>query len=194
MYADDTVIYFSGNSIPDIEMKLSLDLTNFFYWLEENNLFWNIKKTECLLFGTRQRLMVSGNAEDFSVSLNRTPITIPKVFKYLGVMLDSHLTSNEHTTYVTTKVSKKLGILSRVRPLLTTEPANRLYKSMILPLLEYCDITWYGCSNENQKEIERMQNRAGRLVLKDSKELTSDAIIEKLGWTPLSKRRDEHTK
>ena len=28
MYADDTVIYFSGNSIPDIEMKLSLDLTN----------------------------------------------------------------------------------------------------------------------------------------------------------------------
>ena len=107
-----------------------------------------------------------------------------------------HLTFNEHITYVTAKVSKKLGILSRVRPLLTTESANRLYKSMILPLLEYCDVTWHGCSNENQKKIERMQNRAGRLVLKDSRELTStsDAIIEKLGWKPLSVRRDEHTK
>ena len=53
-YADDTVIYFSGNSISHIEMKLSLDLTNVSYWLKENNLFLNIKKTECLLIGTRQ--------------------------------------------------------------------------------------------------------------------------------------------
>ena len=38
-----------------------------------------------------------------------------------------------------------------------------------------------------------MQNREGRFVLKDSKELTSDAIVEKLGWKLLSERRDEHT-
>ena len=36
--------------------------------------------------------------------------------------------------------------------------------------------------------------RAGRIVLKDSKDLTSDAVIEKVGWKPLSERRDEHTK
>ena len=54
-------------------------------------------------------------------------------------------------------------------------------------------LTWHGCNNENQKKIERMQNRAGRLLLKDSRELTSEAIIEKLGWKPLSVRRDEHT-
>ena len=153
MYADDTVIYFSGNPISDIEMKLSLDLTKVSYWLKENNLFLNIKKTECLLFGTRQRLKVSENAEDFSVILNGTSITFSQVFKYLGVLLDNHLTFNEYINYVTTKVSKKLGMFSRVGTLLTTESANRLYKSMILPLLEYCDITWHGCSNENQKKI-----------------------------------------
>ena len=65
---------------------------------------------------------------------------------------------------------------------------------MMLPLLEYCDVTWYGCSNEKHKKTERMQNRAGRLVLKDSRELTSDAIIKKLGWKLFSVRRDEHTK
>ena len=65
---------------------------------------------------------------------------------------------------------------------------------MILPLLEYCDITWHGGSNENQKKIERLQKRADRIVLKDSKDLTSDAIIEKVGWKSLSERRDERTK
>ena len=71
----------------------------------------------------------SGNAEDFSVILNGTPITFSKVFKYLGVLLDNHLTFNEHIYYVTTKVSRKLGFLSRVSQ--TIESANRLYKSMI---------------------------------------------------------------
>ena len=98
----------------------------------------------------------------------------------LGVLLDNRVTFNEHINYVTTTVSKKLGILSRDRPLLTTESANRLYKSMILPLLEYCDITCHGFSNENQKKIERLQKGAGRIALKDSKDFTSDAIIENL--------------
>ena len=67
-----------------------------------------------------------------------------------------------------------------------------MYTRLLNHLLK--QYAWHDCSNENQKKIERMQNRAGRLVLKDSKELTSDAIIEKLGWKPLSERRDEHTK
>jgi len=95
---------------------------------------------------------------------------------------------------VAAKVSQKLGILSRVRPLLTTESVNRLYKSMVLPLLEYCDITWHGCGHENQKKIERMQRRAGRIVLKISQELSSGAIIGRLGWKPLSKRREGRIK
>ena len=53
MYTDDTVIYVSFNSISEIEMKLSLDLANVSHWLKESKLFLNLKKTECLLFGTR---------------------------------------------------------------------------------------------------------------------------------------------
>ena len=96
-------------------------------------------------------------------------------------MLDNHLSFNEHIDHVASKVSQKLGILSRVRRLLTTESANRLYKSIVFPLLEYCDVTWHGCGLENQQKIDRLQRRASRIVLKNSRELTSDAIIERLG-------------
>ena len=63
MNADDTVIYFSGDSIPDFEMKLSLDFASVSHWPQENNLFLDIKKMECLLFGIRQQLMLSENTE-----------------------------------------------------------------------------------------------------------------------------------
>ena len=111
MYADDTVIYFSCNSISETEMKLSLDLANVSHWLKENKLFLNLKKTECLLFGTRQRLKVSGTAEDFSVTLDGTPLKFSTVFKYLCVILDNHFSFNEHINYVAAKVSQKLSIL-----------------------------------------------------------------------------------
>ena len=58
MYADDTVIYVSCNSISKVEMQLSLGLANVSHWLKENKLFLSIKRTECLLFGTRQRLKI----------------------------------------------------------------------------------------------------------------------------------------
>ena len=44
---------------------------------------------------------------------------------------------NQHIHRVKKRVSKMLGILSRARPSLTIESANRLFKSMILPILDY---------------------------------------------------------
>ena len=54
------------------------------------------------------------------------------------------------------------------RASLTTEASNRLYKSMILRNLdlEYCCAVFYGCGKGNEKELERLQRRAARIVLK----------------------------
>ena len=76
---------------------------------------------------------------------------------------------------------------------------------MVLPLLEYGDVTWHGCGLENQQRIERLQEKLAGLfsrkpfplVFQTKREegppdrsLTRDAIIERLRWQPLSDRRD----
>ena len=81
--ADDTVIYVSCNSISEIELQLSLELANVSHCLKENKLFLNLKKTECLLFGTRQRLKISGTA-DFSVTLDGTAAQVLHSFQVSG--------------------------------------------------------------------------------------------------------------
>ena len=81
-------------------------------------------------------------------------------FKYLGIVLDNSLSFNLHIDYVKKKVSKTLGMFSRIRSSLTTEASNRLYKSMILPNLEYCCAVFHGCGKGNEEELERLQRRA----------------------------------
>ena len=56
MYADDTVIYLSSTATSDIELKLNLGLDNLSQRLHYNKLVLNVKNTEFMTFGTRQRL------------------------------------------------------------------------------------------------------------------------------------------
>ena len=55
---------------------------------------------------------------------------------------------------------------SRIRSSLTTEASKRLYKSMILPNLEYRCAVFHGCGKGNEEELERLQRHAARIVLK----------------------------
>ena len=192
MYADDTVIYLSSTTTLDIELKLNLDLVNLSQWLHHNKLVLNMKKTEFMTFGTRQRL-VRQKCDETDISLNGQSIKHTDTFKYLGVVLDDTLSFNDHVDYVRMKVSKILGMFSRIRPSLTLEAANRLYKAMVLPVLDYCDAVWHECGQGNSDKIERLQRRAARIIYyKAASNLSTDQIMTKLGLEPLYYRRRAH--
>jgi hypothetical protein len=55
IYADDTSQDVSGKSIDTIEYKLKEDLVNSMQWMKRNKLTMNLKKTQCVLIGTKQR-------------------------------------------------------------------------------------------------------------------------------------------
>ena len=56
MYADDTVIYFTGHSIIEIRSTPQDDMDNVRKWMERNRLILNRTKTKSMIFGTRQKL------------------------------------------------------------------------------------------------------------------------------------------
>ena len=77
------------------------------------------------------------------------------------------------------------------RASLTTEASNRLYKLMILPNLEYCCADFQCCGKGNEEELERLQRRAARIVLK-TVHLSTQDMASGLGWDPLKTRREKH--
>ena len=85
-----------------------------------------------------------------------------------------------YVDYVKMKVSKILGMFSRIRPSLTlhVEAANRLYKAMVLPVLDYCDAVWHECGQGNSDKTEPLQRRAARIVyFKAASKLSTDQIM-----------------
>jgi len=74
-------------------------------------------------------------------------IVIKKVnyCKFLGVVIDEHLTWKNHIEVINSKISKNIGVIFRVRHILPKAQLYALYCTLILPYLTYCNIIW-GCT------------------------------------------------
>ena len=96
-------------------------------------------------------------------------------FKYLGIVLDSGLNFEVHVKYLKSKLYAKIKLLGRVRGLLDRNTALTIYKTLILPVLDYCDHIYYGISANDKEVLQRLQNCAFRSILKvDTYTHTSD--------------------
>ena len=79
LYADDTIIYNAAKTGAELEMILSLDLNNVAMWMTQNELFLNTKKTEYIIYGTRQNKNIQDNnmiiSYDGTLSQDQPPLS-----------------------------------------------------------------------------------------------------------------------
>ena len=67
-----------------------------------------------------------------------------------------------------------------------------IYFSFIRPLLEYADVVWDNCAQQQINELEKVQIEAGRIVSGTTKLVAIDKLYRELGWLKLSERRKLH--
>ena len=97
LYADDTVLFHADSNIGNISTVLNKDLKLLQSWTHLNKLCIHPVKTECVLFGTQQRIASATlSNEPFSLFLVDKPINQAKHYKYLGVLIDANLNFKQH--------------------------------------------------------------------------------------------------
>jgi hypothetical protein len=189
LYADDTILLFSAKTVDDIKSALIGDLENVATWFHRNKLHLNIKKCKWTLFGSEKKLSRTSLPDICISDKNIEHVT---VYKYLGVQLDSNLKWESHIEYMCTKVRQRLGVLRRIRDYLDEETALRLYNALVMPLIDYCDVTYSTCNSKCLKKIERLMLRGGRIVLNVPYDTPSIVVLHRLKWLTFKERTDYH--
>ena len=191
LYADDTVLYYSHKDPNIVQSILNAELQNLGVWMNRNQLKLNCQKTVSMLFGTRRMLSKHDN-----LTLQMKNIAIEKVnsTKYLGVCIDNELKWNIHVEHMCSKIGKMVGFLGRLRYFVNEESLKIIYKSIILPHFDYADAIWQSTSKTSLDSLQKLQNRAGRIILKLNPYLHTPVlqIHDILGWNKLSCRQNEH--
>ena len=188
MYADDTSLSFSSKSIPLINECVNEDLGYLKSWLNANKLSLNVTKTQSLVIGGRKRLNDMEKVEGVKPLFNvgEETVSIIKQAKYLGVMVDQHLNWKEHISTIKKKVSRGIGMLKYSKKYLPLLTIQSMYKSLVEPYFRYCCPVLGSCGTTAINELQKLQNRAVRIVTNRKYDASAKPIIKKLGWLTVS--------
>lgn len=99
--------------------------------------------------------------------------------KYLGVIIDHHLTFKRHCEYVAKKMSKKVNYLRRIRARLNEETALLLFKSLIVPQYDYCSTILFLVFDSDLRNLQLIQNRALRVILNAARDTSIASMLER---------------
>ena len=184
MYADDTTISYSSNNIDDINDNLNRDLNCLKQWLQGNKLSLNVIKTQAMVVGSRPNLkkISEGNVQSPSFAIGDSQIEIVEKTKYLGIQLDQHLVWDEHTRLLRAKVSRAIGFLKYAKTILPQETLSQIYRGIVEPHFRYCCSVWGSCGESRRLTLQKLQNRAARIVTNSSYDAPADALIQQLKW------------
>ncbi len=190
LYADDTALVTSGDSIFAIERNLNGSLTAAKQWFDNHKLSLNVKKTKGMTFGTKQKLNQTANMK---ISFDGEVVEHVTQFKYLGVILDGSLQFDKHVAYVKQKVFTRLKALGRLRQFISRQLSLTLYQSLVLPHFDYADICYDAMSKSSANQLQSLQNTCLRICLKRERmsnvqDLHNDANVHRL-----SDRRRAHS-
>ena len=189
LFADDTNLTASGNSIADAELAVNSDLHNLRNWLIANKLSLNVAKTEFMLIGSPQMIRNVSNFQPNIIIENKQIRQVNKT-KTLGTTIDQHLTWKTNTENICKKITSGISALRRVKPFIADRNTLiSIYNAIVRPYFDYCSEVWDVFGETQSKRLQKLQNRAARIISNFSNDIDHSIALNVLGWEPLDRIR-----
>ncbi|XP_071948894.1 uncharacterized protein [Antedon mediterranea] len=136
------------------------DLNKLFEWSEKWQLPFNLMKCKIMHFGRRNRKVIYHMGTD----QRRIPIQSVESITDLRIILDNKLSFGLHVAQKASMANRKLGMIKRTFHYLGNYSFMQLYKTIIRTSIEYCSPVWQHIYHKESDKLEKVQQRATRLV------------------------------
>ena len=100
----------------------------------------------------------------FHLTLNNEILQEKDHTKYLGVIIDNNLTWKNHITQIKLQLSKGIGILYKLRQVVSQSVLRSLYFAFVQSNINYCLLNWGNAAPTNLTQIKTSLNKALRVV------------------------------
>ena len=108
-------------------------------------------------------------------------------------MLDEKLKWSNQAKFLQKKMSQTLGLLKYATQFVHESTLRNMYLSIVDPNLSYCWLVWGCCSDTRLNTLQKLQNRAARIVTNSPFDASSAPLLQRLGWLPVDKLVNRET-
>ena len=185
MFADDTSLSLS-EQYPDVRADiLSSDLERVEVWAKNWKVRFNETKTDLLT--TKY-----GPAPAYDLVFGNHTLEEKVSHKHLGIHIQNDCRWEEHTQYLFGKISPLVNCLRSFKYTLSRKSLEVMYTSFILPIFDYADIIWDGCTELQANRLESLHLDALRTIIGAVRGTSHDKIYQESGFCALKERRRRH--
>lgn len=190
IYADDTQLFceFDPKIAGDLERalgELSSCILEISSWMSHNMLQLNKDKTEFIVFASPYILRT---LPDVQLKLGDTFIPASTSVKNLGTVFDSTMSMSDQISAICRCVNFHIRNLWRIRRFITQEACHHAVRALVLSRLDYANSLLYGVKEKDLKRLQRLQNKAARLVYACGRDWSSAYLLRTLHWLPVKER------
>jgi hypothetical protein len=189
-YADDIQLYSEFDpKIPGdcdrVLNKLQSCVSEIGHWMVQNRLQLNQDKTEFFVIASSRAHSYLPNIK---LDLGDVTIQSTKTVKNLGVTFDQVLNMSCQVSNICKTVTFHIRNLWRIRRFITKNACHHAVRVLILSRIDYANSLLYGAREVDLKRLQRLQNKAARLVFACGRDQPSDGLIQSLHWLPVKQR------
>ncbi len=186
LFADDTSLLATINPRDPVSTfsDINNDLCTLSNWANQWRVTFNASKTVYMIISNKSKVPRYPD-----LFLHGEKLTKVTSHKHLGVTLTSNMTWNLHIDAALKKAASRLSNIRKIRFIITRKARETLYRSLVLPLLEYGSVLFDSCTLYLKQRLESF-HRQGAIVCTCAFRNTSyDKLLTELGWNTLDERR-----
>ena len=175
IFADDNSTYAIENDIMKLLKTLEAETFTVLNWFRFNEMKSNNNK--CHLFVT------DINHKNYSshsyIYLDNEFLENEELVKLLGVKIDQKLDFAEHITCLLKKANQKLHALMRIKKYLSEDKLKLIMRTFIESQFNYCPLIWMCHGRDLNKKINRLHERALRVVYTNNGNQSFKQLLDK---------------
>ena len=158
LFADDTSLFIIVENPNQAAEILNSDLLKISRWANLWLVKFNPNKNEVMLISCKTNTL----AHPPIIMMNQQ-IQDVQFHKHLGVYFSSDCSWHRHIDYIKQKAWTRLNIMRKLKFDLDRKSLETIYISFIRPILEYADIIWDNCSQQEKQDLEKIQTEQPEL-------------------------------
>ena len=185
-FADDTRLSKGISGVMDAS-SLQTELETVYQWADDNNMLFNNKKFEVLRYGPDDTLKftTSYTAPDGSIISDKHHV------RDLGVTMSDDGSFKEHISVMCQSARNMCSWILRTFQSRSPELMLTMWKSLVLPILDYCSQLWSPMKVGEIQEIEDIQKSFTRRIhIQDRGDYWNR--LKTLGLYSLQRRRERY--
>ena len=94
-----------------------------------------------------------------------------------------------HIEKIAKKIASGIGAIKRCRPFVNRTTLESVFNALVQPYFNYCSKVWEHCNKSLSNKLQKLQNRAARVLTFSSYDTSADPLLEQLNWRRLDTQR-----